>query len=252
VNADVENIIQGDLSRAAVHFYFFANTLSRNGYHTALEWFEPGGRYVIFLREDGGVLRAMGDVAGLNIRIWSGWHDHIPSLQARPSEDRTGAAIAEVALSPSTDVEPGFAANIERVYGEVAQFAPASEVALLLRGLLYHEPAEVREQACLTLSMSFRYRDPCLPDLLHSANETTQQQAATRLLMRSSTGALVQALREAPFSLSNSGQVGDLPGDLELFTSDSDPAVRKSACAALARLFPSRQFPNCGSAAADK
>ncbi len=252
VSADVETVIQGQLPKAPIRFYFFANTLSRNGYHTVFEWCEPGKRYLVFLKEDGEVLRTMADVAGLNIRIWSGRHDDVPGSAAQPGGHDPRTAIAYLALSPSADVEEGFAVNIERVCGRISQFAPPSEMALLLRKLLSHRNPEVRAQACLTLSRSFSYRDPCLPELVHSTDKLTRGQAGIWLGMKSSADALVNALKEDPFSLSISGRVGDLPGDLELFTFDSDVAVRRQACDTLARLFPSRQFPNCLPAPAAK
>lgn len=252
VRAEVENVVQGDVPRGPIQFYFFANTLSRNGYHTVLEWFEPGGRYIVFLRKDGGVLRAIADVAGLNIQIWSGRHDHIPTPQTEPAVHDPGVDIAYLALSPSTDVETGFAATIQRVYDRLLQVAPPSEILLLLRNLLSHEGTELREQACLTLSRSFRYRDPCLAELLRSADEATRIQAGMLLRMQSSADWLVKALDEDPLSLSISGEVSELSGDLGLFLFDPDPAVRKQACSTLVRLFPSRQFPNCVSAPADK
>src|SRR5690348_10094021 len=48
VDAQVENVIQGELSTGPLRFYFFTNSLSPNkGYTTLLSWFDPGKRYVV-------------------------------------------------------------------------------------------------------------------------------------------------------------------------------------------------------------
>jgi hypothetical protein len=245
VAADVESVIRGTLPVGRIRFYTFANTLSQNGYHTVLAWMEKGARYIVFLREDGGTLRTVADVASGSIRIWSGRHDPIPTSQADPARQDPGMAIALLALTPSADVDRGFSINIQRTSDNLSQFVPPKEIASLLRGLLIHSDAQVRAQACLTLSRNFSYRDPCLPRLLSSTDEAIRQQAQMWSRMKSPTQALLKSLREDPFSLSISGRIKDFPGDLELFTFDSDPSVRQQACDTLRRLFPPFHFPNC-------
>jgi hypothetical protein len=247
VDAVVENVIRGNLEEGSSRFYFFANTLSANGYHTVLGWLAPGERYLVFLREDGSVLRTQADVSGFSIRIRSGFHDLIPGPQSGPPA-APGLAIAHIALTPSPDFEKGFAANIQHTYGEIAQFAPPYETARLLRLLLKHQDPDIRAQACLTLSSNYRYRDPCLQELLRSASEGVRQQAARWLKMQSSRQSLLRSLIDDPLSLSTSGRIDDLSGDLELFALDLDPAVRKQACDTLHTLFPLRRFSVCATA----
>jgi hypothetical protein len=244
VDAIVENVVRGDLKEGSSRFYFFANTLSANGYHTVLGWLAPGERYLVFLREDGNVLRTQADVSGFSIRIRSGFHDLVPGPRMG-SPVAPGLAITRIALTPSPDFEKGFAANVQHTYGEIAQFAPPYETARLLRQLLKHEDPDVRAQACLTLSSNYRYRDPCLPELLRSANEGVRQQAARWLKMQPSSQSLLRSLIDDPLSLSKSGRVDDLSGDLELFAIDLDPAVRKQACDTLHTLLPLRRFSAC-------
>jgi len=245
VAADVENVIKGTLPAGRIQFYVFANTLSQNGYHTVLAWMEKGARYVVFLRNDGGALRTMADVASGSIRIWSGRHDVIPASQRDSARQDPGATIAFLALTPSAAAVRGFGANVQRTSDAVAQFAPPKEVAALLRNLLTHGDANVRTQACLTLSRNFSYRDPCLSVLLASTDGPTRQQAEMWSRMKSPTQALVKSLVEDPFALSISGRVVDFPGDLELFTFDSDPRVRRQACDTIRRLFPLAAPLNC-------
>lgn len=244
VTADVENVVHGDLPTGRTTFYMFANTLSRNGFHTVLSWPEAGGRYVVFLRKDGEVLRTLGDVETGAIRIWSGRHNVLPTPQPGDG-DLVGPTIVRTALAPTGGAEQGFATNIERIAPRLFKFAPAKDIVILLRNLLNSRDADVREQACLTLIKHYRYRDACGPDLLRSEDETVRQQATIWLQKQTGTAALVNALKTSPLSLSVSDRVQDLAGDLELFTFDEDAGVRTQACDTLRTLFPGFEGAAC-------
>jgi hypothetical protein len=244
VEADVENTIRGDLAAGPVRFYFFTNVFSANGYHTVFSWMEPGKRYAVFLREDGAVLRTMADIMAFNIRIRSGRHGQLLFGQAGRAAADPGEAIAYAALTPAADYERGFASSIQQAFWDVQRLLPRGNLAALLRGLLSHTDEEIRAQACLTLSSEYKYRDPCLPALTSSKDAAIRQQAERWLRMQQTSQRLVASLKEDPLSLA-SGKIGALPGELEQFTFDSDPAVRQQACNALHRLFPERRFPNC-------
>jgi hypothetical protein len=247
VEADVENSIRGKLAVGPVRFYFFANRLSANGYHTIFWWLEPGKRYAVFLREEASVLRTMADVWAFNIPICSGRHDQLLPGQSGPAATDPGKAIAYAALTPAADYERGFASGIQEALGEIAQFVPPGDAAGLLRGLLEHPDEAIRARACLALTRQYAYRDPCLPGLTASQDPDIRQQAEMWLLKRQKTSqGLVASLKEDPFSLSVSGQIDAFPGELEQFTFDSDAAVRQQACDTLHRFFPERRFPNCG------
>jgi hypothetical protein len=246
VEAEAETVLQGDLAKGPVCFYFFANVPSDNGYNTYLSWLEPNLRYVLFLRKDGGGLRTMADVAGLNIRVRSGHHGEIPLLQGRPATHDPGASIAYVALTPSTDYEDGFAKNIEYALGKVRDFAGRAELFRLLRKLLAQPDLAIQGYACLSLVRNYGYLDPCLPGLVDSQVPEIRQQA--RLEMRgpaSANRAILQTLKDDPLSLCGSGRAEDVAASLEVFTFDSDARVREQACGALHRFFASRQFQNC-------
>lgn len=247
VDAKVESVIQGDLPKGPVRFYFFTNTLIPNvGYTTPLLWFEPGRRYVVFLRQDGGILRTMADVTEPNIRIRSGHRDALAPPSSRPLKNDPAALIVSAALTPSEDYEKGFASSIGDTFGQLLRITTPSKVAPLLRRLLLHPDQEIREWACLSLTTGFSYRDPCLPKLLDSEDPAVKQQANIWMPgKRASQQRLIKTLREDPIALSVSGKVDDLAGDLELFTFDWDDEVRLQACDALHRLFPSREFSNC-------
>ena len=242
VDAEVENVLQGELPNGPVRFYFFANKLTPDGYHTFLSWLEPTHRYVVFLREDGGVLRTMADVAGLNIPIRSGRHDQILVPQSGPGEHYPGKEIAYVALTPTSSYEPGFAADLMSPYHVFYGFAPRGYVFQLLRNLLVHPDESIREWACLALSGQFNYLDPCTSKLSKS-KELTVRQMANRFSGAGVSGerTVIKVLRDDPLSLS--GRVEDLDGNVEAFTYDSNPAVRQQACATLHRPLSVSRFP---------
>jgi len=247
VDARVENVIQGEIPEDLVRFYFFTNSLtSDGGYSTPRMWFEPGERYVVFLREDGGYLRTMADLTGPNIRIPSGRHQKLPVSSDASQMGDPAVTIATAALTPAADHVEGFANSIQDTFNRLLLITTPSRLARLLRPLLTNPDRETSERACLALSINFSYRDPCFAKLLDSADPVVKQQAsiwASR--KRGGEQRLLSLLRDDPISLSISGTVGDLAGDLELFIFDQDVAVRHQACLALHRLFPLREFPNC-------
>ena len=245
VNGVVENVIRGELRTGDVEFYYFTNTFSSNGYHTVISWLDPGSRYILFLRTDGEVLRTMADVATLNVPVLTGPHDRIPNPQDSASPHDAGGDIAYLALTPSAAVEKAFAVSIERICDSVVELTAPSTLARLLRDLLASPDTEVQDQACLSITRRFMYRDPCVERVLRSNNATNRQQAEMWSRRRWRSEDLVRALNEGPFSLSMNGEVSDFAAELELYTLDYDIRVRRQACDTLRRLFPTRVVPNC-------
>lgn len=240
ITAEVELVIKGEMGKGAVQFYFFTNTLSENGYTTIRYWLDSGYRYVVFLREDGGVLRTMVDVGEMELRVRSG----NPGSIHLPAD--SGMAVASVLLTPGRDYEAGFPTNIGHTLAVIEPLAPPAYLVSLLRALLAHPNRGVREQACLALSRTYPYRDACLNELLGSIDEPVRRQAADMVAsQRRNEPQLLRALEEDPVSLSVSGNVKDLAGDLGLFSLDHDLEVRTLACRALTRLFPRTSPGNC-------
>jgi hypothetical protein len=243
VDGEVENIIQGELPKGPIQFYFFANTTSKDGYTTIKYWLTPGRRYVVFLREEAGVLRTMADLAPPKIQVLSGRHDQIATGKS-PSD--LGRAILHIALTPTGDYDKVFASGIQQTVSSILEFVAPSDLARSLRILLTHPDRAIQDQACLTIAREFRYRDPCLPKLLNANDPAIQQQARLWMQGRQESGhELLTLLRDNPLALSASGKVEDLASDLETFTWDWDAEVRKQACATLRRLFPAGRPTNC-------
>ena len=135
--AAVESVIQGPLAPGPARFYFFTNSLIPDiGYPTPLLWFEPGRRYAVFLRMDGGMLRTMTDLTGPNIRIRSGRHFGPAKSAGQPFGGDPGATLALLALTPATDHEKGFAVGIEDTYDRLLPIAGPGVLARSLKGLL--------------------------------------------------------------------------------------------------------------------
>jgi hypothetical protein len=70
-DALVENVLQGDLpNNQAISFFFFANADQNPTYYL-----DPGKRYIVALRSEGGILRSFADATQLKIEIHSGSHN---------------------------------------------------------------------------------------------------------------------------------------------------------------------------------
>ena len=248
VRAQMEVVLRGDVTPGPLRFYHFTNALVPNvGYTTPLSWFQPKHRYALFLRKDHGLLRTMADLAQPVIRIRSGVQDYAGGKHI-PTSPAVGAMVAEIALTPSPDREAGFAAGLEDTYGHLLSVASRTEIALILKRLVASHDRQISDFACLVLTVHYEYRDPCSERLLASDNPIIRHQAKTSLPHKDAAEPwLIKALEEEPTSLSATGEVPDLPRDLELFTFDRSASVRQQACKALRRLFPTRTFVNCGS-----
>jgi hypothetical protein len=255
VDAKVENMIQGELPGGPIRFYFFTNSVAPGSIYPILRmWFDPGSRYVVFLREDGGILRTMADLDDPHIKIHSGRHDALPlSLNDAPRRD-PGAVIAAAALTPSADHVEGFAAGIVDTFGPLSSIVPDVYIARLLRALLASPDQATREWACVTLSFHFSYRDPCFSSLLDSKDPEIRQRASVLApAKRANPQRLLSALSIAPDSITAPEISDAIADELESFTYDQDLAVVRQACVALRRIFPSREVPRCkGMMNADK
>jgi len=247
VDAEVESVVKGELQKGPLQFYFFVNVPSANGYNTYLSWFEPGRRYVAFLRRDGENFRTMTDLVTMNIRIRSGRHSEDLAIQSEPVGTNPGFEIAYATLTPSADYEPGFAENIDNALEEAQEFSSPGQAFKMMRKLLVHPDDSIREHACMSLMSTYGYLDPCLLKLVDSKDAAIRAQAERNMHYAANTSIrpVLAVLKNDPSSLSRSGRVEDLADSLEVFTFDLDSRVRSQACESLRRLFPSRQYANC-------
>jgi hypothetical protein len=188
-------------------------------------------------------MRTMADVGEPELRVRTG---STTSFQSQ--HDDAANVLVSVLLTPGPDYEKGFATNIGHTVAIIEPWVAPAHIAGLLRKLLRHRDIAVREQACLALSRTYPYRDPCLFELLKSTDSGIRLQAANMLaIQQKNETRLLRAFAEDPASLTISGKVEYLADELALFTLDRDPEVRALACDAIRRLFPLSAVSNCAS-----
>lgn len=254
INADVETIIAGGLRPGAVTFYGFVDR----------PWYKefrirPESRYVLFLREDAGVLRTMADPDGDELQMHSGLHDTadlpdprstaeriMPCVHEQVDEGRlVGMRVAYVVLTPGRRFNPeSMAQHLEGDLGKVWSRAPLQYVALLLKELQSNGDAGVRAAACIALAEYAPGDNACLVDLAKGPDAALRKRAEERLRVHDENiPRLIERLKMAPHSLSP--DVVDLAGRLELLTTHRNDRVRSLACKALRNFFPTCSFPEC-------
>ena len=271
VEAEVENELSGSLGTRTVKFYFFGYAGGRGnpGYQRQTYWLDPGNRYIVFLREEEGVLRTIFDMDELSFHVLSGRHNSAEFPSSMSIEEK----IARVCLSPGSQYSPKELASAPHlVVNGLWGIAPAATTVGLLRALTSHPNREVRESACVELSQSFQFTDSCLPRFVKDldlklrgdaarivAGKDKEHEMAFSKMFRTDPlpllvaqkdqerPALIQTLRTGPLELSYTGEIKGFAEELELFTTDYYPEVRREACAALKRVFPARRLPAaCG------
>lgn len=254
IDADVETIIAGGLRPGPITFYGFADLPWYKGFRI-----RPESSYVLFLREDAGVLRTMADPDGDELQTHSGFHDTadlpdprstaeriMPCVHEQVDEGRlVGMRVAYVALTPGRGFNPeSMAQHLEGDLGKVWSRAPLQYVALLLKKLQSNGDAGVRAAACITLAEHAPGGDACLVDVAKGPDAALRKRAEQRLRVDDENiPRLIERLKMAPHSLSP--DVVDLAGRLELLTTHRNDRVRSLACKALRNFFPTCSFPEC-------
>jgi hypothetical protein len=248
VNGQAEYWIKGTVPAKALTFYFFTNVPTTTGFRSPRSWMEPGQRYIVFLREDGEVLRTMADMEQLQIQVHSGDH----SQGSFSSDASLGIRIAALLLTPGENYDSAtFARHIGLDLLNVRTIAPAKNLVALLSGLLKNRDDRVRTAACFALAKEYPSQDSCLVDLANAPDDGQRQRARELLALHDrNTPELIKRLAEYPSTLSINGKTEDLGDDLELFTNHRNAEVRAGACRALEHCFPARQVSQCRGRAA--
>jgi hypothetical protein len=230
---NVENLIKGDLP-AKLTFFFFAK-LDQKPHYDLL----PGGRYIVALRSEGGVLRSWADATQLKIEVHSGSH----SQNELPLDRGPETVIAYILLTPGADADLREFRNslIWSAYGDPAY------VNQRLKQLTLSPDPGLRDSACFTIANSFWIRPKCLEQALGSPDSNTRKTAASFLEDNKNDVDVLGLLRTNPTALfpippplvDNSLQ------KLEIYTEDMRPEVRRAACAALHNVAPQRVAEAC-------
>jgi hypothetical protein len=250
INADVETVISGNLRPGAITFYGFAGSKEFRIY---------AARYVVFLREEAGVLRTMADPDGREIQVHTGWHDSsdLPDPRSTAARimpcvheelgagDPIGMRVAYVLLTPGKDFNPQLLAEYLFIdVGRLLSNAPAQYVVWLLRQLQTSSEKTVRDAACIALAEYFPGADVCLTDLLNRADPTSRKRANELLNIHDRNApTLIASLKSSPALLSR--DTVDLAAKLQTLASHRDQQVRSLACRNLRNFFPACSFAEC-------
>ncbi len=226
--ATIETVLRGAIPTGSVTFYCFTNTLTDSQHVIRMRW-DPGRRYLLFLRRESGQYRVLTDWTSLQVKI-TAESPYLETLRGSETASTLGISIARAALAPGKP----FNGMLQILVDQLKGFAPASEMVTLLRSLLASADPRTRIEACQVVSTYFNYRDPCLPETIRSLGSRSGPVLSSRL---NAGPDLVNRLRRDPFSLSISGKVEDLHDDLTILMMDFDPAVRREACNVLVRVF---------------
>ncbi|HEX5431887.1 MAG TPA: hypothetical protein VFW83_07975 [Bryobacteraceae bacterium] len=229
-DANVENVIKGDLQPGTISFFFFAKTDQNPNYYL-----DPGKRYVVSLRREGNILRSWADPTQLKIEVHSGSHRQ----EDLPRGRGPATTIAYILLTPGAD------ANIED-FEKHLNWPPNSYggpkyVYERLKELETSPNRGLREAACIAAATMFWYRPECLEQVLGSP-DTQVRLAAKKLIADSS---LAQRLRKDPFFLAPQPWTEYALQTVEIFADDARPGIRKEACAVLRNAAPHRNVEAC-------
>jgi hypothetical protein len=232
-DALVENVIKGDLPyNHKVSFYFFAKVDQNPTYYL-----EPGKRYIVSLRSEGGVLRSWADATQLKIEVHSGSHRQ----QDLPLERGPSVTIAYILLTPGADFDPETFANTLGLPPN--SYGGPQYVNERLKQLQLSPNRTLRDSACIAAARIFWHRPKCLEQAVESPDQSIRQDAAKYL--KDDNVNLPKRLQDDPFSLFPGPWTDYMFQMFEIYTEDMRPEVRKAACADLRSLAPQRTVSNC-------
>ncbi len=227
--ASVENVIKGDLPDHTVSFFFFVNVDLKPSYSL-----DPGKRYIVSLRREGGILRSFADASQLEIEVHSGSHRQ----KDLPLDLGLETTIAYLLLTPGADFD---AAAFENFLG----WPPYGEPGYInqrLKELTSHPDRSVRDQACIKSAEIFWHRPECLKRCLDSPEISVRRHAEE--FLRSDDGNLLGLLQDNPSALFPEPR-HYIVQMFEIYTEDIRPEVRQAACGFLRRAAPSDAMKYC-------
>ena len=227
-DAVVENTIRGTLPTPSISFYFFLNFDQRHPYD-----FQPGERYIVSLRKDGGVFRSWSDATQLKIKVYSGSHNQ----QDLPLQLGPEATIAYILITPGNDLPldhlDGY--QIGLMKNEDYILAVPKYAYELLTNLQKHGDPRLRGVACHAVSFLF------IHDLTNCPTADKPDPETARETLRET----LELLQKTPTALLPERWNNYLLEMLEIYSDDARPAVRAAACADLRNIAPERKVANC-------
>ena len=249
--ANVENVIKGELPDKTIGFFFFVNLGLKPRYYL-----DPGRRYIVSLRREGGILRSWADASQLMIEVFSGSHaqkdlplappprEPVSNIPERlPPDVGPEATIAYILLTPGADCDLNmYAENLFRVRN---RYGDRRYVNRLLKQLERHPHRKLRESACLAEADEFEYLRPkCLEQCLGSPDAGIRRDAERRLKEKDEVN-LSGRLRHNVLSLFPTPWTDYMTQMFEIYAEDIRPEVREAACANLRNFAPQQAAEYC-------
>jgi hypothetical protein len=227
-DAIVENTIRGKFPTPNISFYFFMYFGQKHFYNL-----NPGERYIVSLRTEGGVFRSWSDATQLKIEVSSGSHNQ----QDLPLRLGPEATIAYILLTPGDDLPmdkyhlDGYQIGMMRDGGDI--LVVPKYAYELLTNVQKHGDPRVRGAACRAGALIF----PNLPKCVTADNPDPVARERLRDTL--------DMLQKTPSALLPERWNKYLLEMLEIYTDDARPAVRAAACADLRNIAPERKVANC-------
>ncbi len=233
--AEVENAIKGELPDKKITFFFFVKVDQNPRYYL-----DPGKRYIVSLRREGGVLRSWADASQLNLWVLSGSHNQ----KDLPLDLGSNATIAYILLTPGVGCNANMFANtLGMTCSTALRYGDPAYVNQRLKQLQLSSNRTLRDSACLTAATVFWYRPACLGQALSSPDNGTR--LATARFLKGDDVNLLGRLRSNPFSLFPKPWTDYMSQVFDIYTEDVRPEVRKAACDSLRRFAPQEADQHC-------
>lgn len=229
-DATVENTIRGEFPTPSISFYFFINLGQKHPYD-----FQPGERYIVSLRTEGGVFRSWSDATQLKIEVESGSHNQ----QDLPLQLGPESTIAYILITPGNDLImdkyhlDGYQIGLMRNEDDI--LAVPKYAYELLTNLQKHGDPRVRGVACHAVSFL----------LIHDLTNCPTADKPDPEVARERLSETLEFLQKTPSALLPERWNNYLLEMLEIYTDDARPAVRAAACADLRNIAPERKVANC-------
>jgi hypothetical protein len=160
VKAEIENVLKGTLSRSSITFYYYGIPQDEGTVGSQAFLPDVGSRYVLYLREDNGVIRTVIDWAGWpHKRVFAGYHP--------PGFVNSGWAVRErvarIILAPGEGFDHvKYAQNLDRAASQSESLIGPMKTKDMLESLLTRHECVIRSAACLVLAQSYPGHDSCL------------------------------------------------------------------------------------------
>jgi hypothetical protein len=225
----VENVLQGETRDATVEIYYHQD--SDNS-------LEARARYVLFLMQDRGVLRAIWDHPRSAILVESGLHRAVP-LPGHPAAEQVAAML----LTPGDGLDAArFARHISQAVAFAMDHLGRWRTAKLLKQLAADGRPPVRQSACAQLTAWYWGQDACWDQLEAGVwGGPTAASRAAEQQRRASTADPDRWWKR----MSAASPPAELLDELRLLTTHKDPRIRARYCHFLRAHYPDERDCGC-------